>query len=303
MTIRQEILDAIDPHIRAGDSFRLVHQTKKDGTNCSVGKDPCLAVTRTWNGWVYKCHRCEEGGFIGDKQKSPHETKSMLDALKKEEKVYRVTKKVQLPFDFIEMGVETYESVPMKAFQWLWKYRIEEPDMAQFNIGWSEAYRRVIFPIYRSDASGMRRLQGWIGREVDCETKEERKAKKVAKYLTRKDGDIKRLFFTIEGLKPIVIVEDILSAITVHKHTHMTVVALLTTHIDDNTLKACKGRRTYIWLDPDALAKSVKYVNRAIEFGIDCKLVHTYKDPKFFDGKEINGFLDQSSVITEAMSK
>jgi hypothetical protein len=300
--IRKEILQAIDPDIKLGDSFRLVHEKKIDGAVCSLGKDAALSVTREKNGWVYYCHRCHEQGFIADDKKSPMEVKSMIEKLKGK-KTHKLLAHVELPYDFIplckdfntdDVTLEVCDwkaggPIPWSAYHWLWQYNIKERELWQFNIGWSEGYHRVIIPIYdygSYDGTTEKKLVGWVGREVECESKEERKAKKIAKYLTRKSKATKRVYWSTPAIKNrnnVVIVEDIVSAIKIHKSTGMETIALLNSHVGDDLLRKCQGKRVHIWLDGNMLAKSVGYTTRFRQFGLEASHVHTPKDPKTYN--------------------
>jgi hypothetical protein len=296
--IRKEILQAIDPSIKLGDTFRLIHEQQVDGSPCSLGKDAALAVTRQKDGWAYYCHRCHEQGFITDDKKSPIEVESMLDKLKKKPRAFNKQAEVELPHDFIPLckdydaSVCDYQSggpIPWAAYHWLWQYNIQEVEIDKFNVGWSEGYNRVIIPVYEYggyDGSMARKLIGWVGREVHCDSKEERKAKKIAKYLTRKKKSQDRIYWVAPPKKSrdhIVIVEDIVSAMKIHKSTDMMTLALLNTHVSNDLMRKCQGRKVHIWLDGNMLAKSVGYMTRFRQFGIECTHIHTPKDPKEYN--------------------
>jgi hypothetical protein len=312
-TIKQKILDAVDPHIKLNDTFRLMHEKRIDGTPCSQGKDPCLSVKRTHDGWVFYCHRCKEEGFISDKDKSPKEVRSMIEKLRTQRENKMLTK-ITLPFDFIPMCKDfnqqicdfTEGTVPWAAYHWMWKYDIKEEEIDTFNIGWSPGYNRVIIPIYEYGVFGKRqriiedyprKLVGWIGREVECSTKEERRAKKIAKYITRKEANNKRIFFVAPFVPKkarhnvynwalsnmIVIVEDAISAMKIWKATGATTVALLNTNIDNSLMRKCQGKKVVIWLDRDARTKAIGYASRFNQFGIDVLNISTGKDPKAYN--------------------
>ncbi len=301
-TVRKIILEAIDPYIETGDSFKLMHEYRLDGRECSMGKDPALSVQRTKDGWIYYCHRCGEQGFIADKDKSPKEVDSMIKRLQ-EQKPSKVLAAVTLPHDFTPL-CKDYESqnmdyrespIPLKAYHWLWQYNIREEDIDHFNIGWSQGYNRVIIPVYEyaitwnmnHEENIAHKLIGWVGRELDCQTKEERRAKKIAKYLTRKQKKGDRIYFTAFGNKHFgdifVIVEDIISAIKINRATGTTVIALLTSHLDSDLIKKCQGRNVLIWLDRNMLAKAIGYMTRFKQFGVNISNISTSKDPKVYN--------------------
>lgn len=305
--IRKVILKAIDPCINIGDTFRLLHEYRLDGSPCSLNKDPALSITRTKDGWTYFCHRCKTQGFIAEEDKSPKEVDSMIKRLQNPHPTIALAR-VVLPHDFVpickDFDTQTCDfmegPIPIKAYRWLWKYVLSEEDIDKFNIGWSDLYNRVIIPIYEYGQFGdthARKLVGWIGRELDCQDKEERRAKKVAKYITRKNKKEDRILFFAPGkgafAETYVIVEDIISAIKVQKATGMTVVALLSSHVSSELMKKCQGRRVYIWLDRDMLAKAIGYTTRFKQFGINASVVKTLKDPK-----EYNSFFIRRTIAT-----
>lgn len=285
--VKQEILDAVDKRFAQGDSFRMRHRFKNDGSECTpVDKDPAMTVTRVSNGWIFHCHRCHVSGVISNNNLNPGQTRARIEALKKIP-INKVTEKVDLPNDFEQLTDKDLASeIPWGAYHWLWQYNITEEDFLNFKIGWSKAYQRVIIPLYEWAKFGdewSSKLVGWVGREVKYSSKEERVKAGIPKYLTRaKKG--KRRFFMIMGEEgKVVICEDCVSAMKVNMSTGYTTVALLNTSVSTDLMRWLRGKTIYLWLDSDMLADSVKQVNRMRELGLDAKHVHTPKDPKAYN--------------------
>jgi hypothetical protein len=297
MYIETMILNAIDGYVTNGKVLRLKHTHKKNGSECTnPNKDACLVATRNRDGWRWYCHRCHESGFISDKTMSPADVTARLKSIK--ERKIRHKEEVEfisLPHDSIWMGtVEAQGKVPWGAFKWFWDVGLNTDDIKNASAYWSPRYQRVILPIY-GKTFHQKRLIGWVGREVECKTKEEREEKGIAKYLTQKIEGKDRLLFRIEGEKSdkVVIVEDMLSAIKINKFTQYTTIALLTTHIDNQTIINLKDKKIVIWLDGDMKSKMVDYVTKFSGFGIDIKMKHTAMDPKKYNSLQINNFLSE----------
>jgi len=146
--INKVILAAVDGKFSQGDSFRMRHTLLENGSVCTpLDKDPAMTVTRIANGWVYHCHRCHKAGAVFDSGLNPTQTKKRIEASQKVE-INKVTAQITLPLDFEPMTDEENSPVPYEALHWLWKYSITEAQIMQFNIGWSDRYRRVILPLY-----------------------------------------------------------------------------------------------------------------------------------------------------------
>jgi hypothetical protein len=286
--ISQVILDAVGERLKQqGDSFRMRHKKKNNGDTCtSPDKDPAMVVTRVENGWIYYCQRCHLQGKIHDNKLSPGQTRARMEALKNV-KMNKVTERVDLPNDFIQMTDKSESNtVPWAAYHWLWQYNIVEEDFLKYRVGWSDAYSRVIIPIYEFAMLGdtvAEKLVGWVGREVKFKSKEERKKARVPKYLTRaKKGQ--RRYFQCHGNPDIVVIcEDCVSAMKVNKSTGYTTIALLQTVVGNQLMRQLRGKKIYLWLDSDMRMASIRQVNRMRQLGLDAHHIYTNKDPKDYN--------------------
>jgi hypothetical protein len=222
--------------------------------------------------------------MIWDEALNPKQTSARIRA--KQGPINKITEQVGLPLDFEPMTGEATDTVPYEAWHWFWKYNIKEEDLVKYNIGWSDRYKRVIIPLYVYAHVGediARKLVGWVGREVEYKSKEERRAKGVPKYRTRaKKG--KRRYFVCPGRPDTVVVcEDAISAIRVNIATNFSTVALLNTTVSDDLMRWFRGKTIYLWLDGDMLASSMKQVQRMRGLGLNAKHIHTPKDPKAYN--------------------
>jgi len=285
--VRKEILNAVGQRLLQGDSFRMLHRFKTNGDVCSKeSDDPAMVVTRVTNGWVFHCHRCHCSGTLNDKGLSPGQTRNRIEALKRIP-INKVVEKVGLPFDFQAMSDKVdHDAVPWEAYHWLWKYQLHTVDILRYKIGWSEAYKRVIIPIYEYAQMGdatAKKLVGWVGREVAHNSKAERKKAGIPKYLTRAKKGKRRYFMTLGDENNVVLCEDCISAIKVNLASGYTTIALLNTDVGEDLLRWMRGRNVFLWLDGDMLAKSVKIVDRMRQLGINARRLYTTKDPKDYN--------------------
>jgi hypothetical protein len=300
--IATEITDAIrDAKDRLPGAVLVVrHMQKRNGEVCSEGKEPAMKIYRKDDGWYFHCFRCGHQGFVADDSESPEELKrrwKKLTAHKSRESLEQIT----LPDDFQPMVDAMDTTIPQEAWHWFWKYQIKTESLHKYGIGWSDSYQRVIVPcrktaILQPSEEYCYELLGWSGREVYCKTKEERKEKRVLKYLTKKSSHVKHLFFHAVGAnidqKRIVLVEDIISAMKIAELTGISAIALLTTYIPPKLMVSLRDYHITIWLDGDMLAKSVNYVTMYESRGFNVGRITTELDPKEYDYTELMDHLN-----------
>lgn len=287
-----ELRNVLKSEWELGQTKRITHYEREDGTNCSRGKDQALSVMRKVDGWWFTCFRCGYSGYIGDTKKSPAEIEATLDALK-QKKEFEAMDCITLPADFQPLCNDPTEhdagvNIPYTAYNWFWEHNITGDEYMKFNVGWSDVYSRVIVPIYEYAAQGeklARKLVGWIGRDVRKMTKTERQAGNHAKYLTRKSSEYKRIYFHAPYNSDVyVIVEDVLSAIKVSHDAKVNAIALLTTFIPRELCLKLRKNRIILWLDHDQVGNMIKSTSSLSAIGIRCTYIHTYKDPKRYNG-------------------
>ena len=300
MTLPNELEAAFEKEWKTGETRRITHMHKEDGSDCSINKNPALSILRKADGWWYHCFRCGLSGFHSDTHKTPQEVEKELKALRQEFE-YCVYDKILLPIDYIPLKEDRPppDGVPNQAYHWLWKYSIESETYEKFSVGWSDTYNRCIIPLYEYAKAGdeiAKKLIGWIGR--DCRenvTKEQRAKEGVAKYLTKKQKGYKRVYFHAPAdSNTYVIVEDVLSAMKVWASSNVNALALLNTFISSELLLKLRNKKIILWLDNDQLTNMINVVSKGGALGMDISHIHTTHDPKYY-----NKFATQQ-IIKEA---
>lgn len=229
-------------------------------------KDAGLVVTRYSDGWVWFCHRCRKGGRKRLNSLAPSRLLSFLQAASL---VDKINAEVQLPRDYST-------EIPPAGLAWLYQYDITEAEILKYDIGYSPASHRVIFPVYNNG-----KLVFWIGRLVGQQPTNENP--KYFSPISKKD-----IYFTVDRTGPTVaIVEDIISAIKVARVC--AVVAVIAAYVPDQLVfSLLKNYQTVaLWLDYDKTQKMFGVVMRQQMLGHDIFMVPTCRDPKCFSDKEI----------------
>lgn len=271
-----------DSEVPIGTSKRYVHEDCPKETKTSApGK--ALVVTRTQEGYSWFCHRCKQYGKRGLDGLSPAETIRWIKSIKLKPKMYR--KEVKLPEDFTS-------EMPASALAYLWARGVTDADMHKFNLGYSPNFNRLIFPIFDGTE-----LVFWQGRNLGEITREN------PKYVNQAQLGRKDVFFKVlTDNKVLTITEDIVSAIRVSAVTDA--IAMLSAHIPDKiifdlafaevswNIRKLNYEKILIWLDPDKYRKAFDWMSRYRSFGIDCMLVNTPKDPKWFDAAFMKALIE-----------
>jgi len=167
---------------------------------------------------------------------------------------------------------------------WLYKYGITDQDIKRYRFGFSEWYDRLIMPVFNDG-----KLVYWQGRNLGKSTKDS------PKYTNVKSNRSSVYFqlLTYPG-KPVVLVEDILSAIRVNNAGYNS-VALLGTNIGTYLVKELQQLRptlVLVWLDPDKRLDCVKYACRLTALGVPTQPVITCdRDPKEYSQQEIKDLI------------
>lgn len=232
-----------------------------------------LYVRKTTKGIVYWCHNCGFSGQIKNTNLSPAEVASALATFRKEQNVTLNSNTIRLPSDFSL-------DISPKGMIWLYKYGITDEEIKTFGIGYSYYMNRLILPVYNKNNH---ELIYWQGRNLGVISKDK------PKYLNIRNNLVKDIYFTrtlYEKDTPLIIVEDILSAIKVGRS--FNTIALLGSYIPSSFYKFIKTNYTpshiYIWLDEDKYAKSIEYSRMLSEqCSTITKVIHTIKDPKEYN--------------------
>lgn len=210
-------------------------------------------------GWVFHCFSCEglPGGLVGfcpDTSKlSPADAIRMYDMnFKKRDRralVHHDT--VDLPEDFGELN--------QQCMHYLLKYDITPEEIQDNNIGYSAIWDRLIIPVYDKD----KRLVMWQGRYFGDNPKETKHTTVVAD--NNREGIFYRPAGNVTKTGSVVLVESALSAIKVSRVCNA--IALLGSSLPKQSQTVFATHlgayhATYVWLDPDKWAASVKLVDR-----------------------------------------
>lgn len=212
----------------------------------------------------------------------------VLDNQKSTHSVQEARDFVSLPFDF------TLNNVPAVGLAWLQRYHVTEEERKRFSIGYSPRLDRLILPVFRGEE-----LIFYQGRYLGHKAGQ-------PKYLSiSKKAD--NVWFEIRqqdsANTPLVIVEDILSAIAVAR-AGFCAVALLGSYLKEGLILHLlqKGFRddgvpVFVWLDPDKKSEAVRFARRLSSFGVNASSVlHADEDPKVYTPEEIRGFIKQQEV-------
>lgn len=170
---------------------------------------------------------------------------------------------------------DAQKTIPVKALQWLDRYGIMREEIIENEICWSEFRHWLIFPI-RGDNG----LIGYQARNF---------APNGPKYESR--GDLHSIIHIIDkskkGNTPLVIVEDLLSAIKVGRQCAAMplfggAISLKRIHLLKHVTK-----KLIWWLDADKYPDAIRYAKGARIIGLESRAVFTLRDPKDHSDDEI----------------
>lgn len=181
--------------------------------------------------------------------------------------------------EILELPNDAGKTIDAKALQWLDKYGIMREEIIENDLRWSPFRQWLIFPI-RGDTG----LIAYQGRNF---------GPNGPKWESR--GNLATLFHIIgEGVftdQPLVIVEDIVSAIKVGRQFQCT--PLFGSYMGLAKLAQMRhvSKKLVWWLDADKYPDSIKQATRARPLGIDSKVVFTQKDPKEYSDEDIKAII------------
>lgn len=268
--------------MHVGQNKRINHEA------CSKGNDKVLSITRLKKGWWYECFRCGDDfrGFISLDKRSVSDTRRWLDQ-REDSNDFEAVVSLDLPDDTCNLNVQLHSD----AIAWLYNMQFTDELIKYHDFGWSNSYGRLIMPVYTSPLISYPSddtLIGWVGRNL-AEVTDKR-----PKTLTKKQQGIGRIYFTLKGEKPfIVVVEDIPSAIKIHWAVRCSVVALLGSSPRIELLTKLPRQPVIMWLDMDMwLKKALKFAGTGKALGWMVRSMNTPKDPKDTRIKEIRCLLN-----------
>lgn len=169
----------------------------------------------------------------------------------------------------------------VKSWTWLKKYGILNEETKDFL--WSDIEQWLIYPIYDSE----KRLLAWQARNFQNPIL----GKKFRKYFTY--GPISDIMCIIGSNEPIVIVEDMLSAIKVGRQ--FSAIPMFGSNVPLKTLVRLKDRFKLlrIWLDKDKTKEGMDTMQRAQQLGFpSVDVIMTELDPKKYDNAQIQRIVE-----------
>lgn len=187
---------------------------------------------------------------------------------------YEKYKVLTLPDDY-------EKTIPAEALTWLAQYGIMREEIIANGIGWSKVEHGLVFPYRAGGALIAYQIRNFSPNAVN-------------KWFSKgKLQDYLHImgFGTWANGGPIVVVEDIISAIKVARHAR----AMPLFGSQMNLTRCLRIRwfckKIYLWLDADKYAESIGYAKRLENLGLETRVIYTEKDPKEYGDEEIKAFL------------
>ena len=180
-------------------------------------------------------------------------------------------KKLSLPHD-------ATSQINKVAVDWLNQYEITPEERIRYRMLWSESKQQLIFPMFDGESN----LLAWQAKNFATPIK--------SKYYSQgKIHDL--LYFCGKKLSPIILVEDLVSAIKIGRIA--SAMPLFGSEASTQLLMRLKTHcnSVILWLDSDKWKNSHDIVNRAKSIGLPAMSVFTNLDPKEYTVEKIKYFL------------
>ena len=305
MNVPPEVLAKMKPDADTAYTVRIRHERKEDGSECTPRyKNSALVLSRFPDCWKAHCFRCGWSMTIPDNDMSPKDT--CIKIKHSDAKREKMVDEISLPIDFIPITEQDYvmynTEIPTEAVHWFMKYNVPRTAFKDYQFGYSHFYNRVIVPLKSNKLVQPHllggELQGWLGRECVCKNKQEREARKINKYLIRRKRSTEFLYFFARQPEPtsscpVVLVEDVVSALRVAYAYNTNSIALCGTNISDEMMVRLKSQQILLWLDGDMFQKMFKLTRKFKALGFNITFVKTNKDPKCYNDVAIREIITQ----------
>lgn len=173
------------------------------------------------------------------------------------------------------------KTISVKAVQWLDRYGIMRGEIIENGIQWSQTRQWLLFPI-RGD-------EGMIGFQA------RNFGDSGPKWESRGDlASVVHLINKSESDGPVIIVEDIISAIKVGRQfcampIFGSTVGIRRLHMMRNITK-----EIVFWLDADKYPEAIRMSNNVGILNIKGRVVYTQNDPKEYSDKEIDNIVNSA---------
>jgi len=249
-----------------GQSVRV--QCCNKNTTCILSSDI--------QGYRKHCFRCNDTQF------KPRGQLSAKEALQRKRDLMcriRADGCLSLPEDYTV-------DIPEHAASWFLKYGISSTSAVYHDIGYSPKLDRIVLPVYEgADLVAMQMRAVSSGQQPKYLNPNGPKTSEALFYTGKRLDD---------GIKPIVVTEDILSAIKISLAGTPAASIMGTTCTDGKAFKiAQKAEQVIVWLDGDQAGRSGarKAVRKLSLYTDDIRVIHTEKDPKEYNRDEIREIL------------
>lgn len=236
---------------------------KQKFTHC--GNSPAASIWKSQFGIGFKCYRCHDDGWEKFGVRSVAEVleaRNAFDTL--------TTRATAIPVDAVRLDAP---DVPTDAHLWVLRAGIT-PEQASslYGFTWHQPTRRIFLPVGKGVI---------LARAVYKEDK--------PKYKLMGIGGSH--LYTLQGKNPLVIVEDILSAIKVNKAGYSSCAVLGTSISPENAAVIAGYSDVVLWLDPDKAGvegrRHIKKVLGLYPVNVMYAQEGTTKDPKFLSRETI----------------
>lgn len=176
--------------------------------------------------------------------------------------------------------------IPDIAFEWLTKYEINQRDLMNHRLMWSESRKCLIFPVFDSSMN----LLAWQGRYFGENPMHPKWVKEGSTI------DIFHILPIREHYETIVLVEDIVSAIKISKIAPC--MPIFGSAIGYKRLSRLSNvtNGVVIWLDSDKRKEAAQESHRAGAIGLSSRVVFSDHDPKVYSLGEIILFLNKGQT-------
>jgi hypothetical protein len=246
---------------------------QKKRIDCECGDGKTLVLNHNAKDYHAFCFRCD----LNERHDKGRQTLTQLAEIKRQnEEAERLlsSKEVKLPTDFTT-------DIPVHGRLWLYSGGLTETIWREYGIGYSESLDRVILPVWST-----------TGELIWYQARALTKGQKP-KYVQPSDGRESIMFTSrsYDASKPVVVVEDILSAISVGRVTGCA--SLLGTKIStEQSTQLAKSPRVTIWLDSDrAGRRGASSIRKTLGLLTEVQSIVTEEDPKCLTKQQIKEVL------------
>lgn len=257
-------------NLPTGHSARIDCPTCGEGTNTNAAQ-----INHDSRKYTLYCHACGESDY-------EYKGKQTLAELTKLKELNDEAENIQL--SPIELPEDFTEEIPIEGRLWLYKAGISESTWREYGLGYSGRTKRVILPVYDDTASLVWQQCRALFTGQRPKYLHPRRDRGSVMFRAKGTGRTKHVA---------IVVEDILSAIRVGKHTNC--YSLLGTKITPaQAAELSQYDCVVTWLDGDRAGKRGAYsIRRTLSTLTDVANIATDKDPKEYSDVQIREILNE----------